>query len=182
MWLAQDDNSSNSLVVGWVTLAVFSVGSLLSSLGVVKYYGDRHDSHPLTTTVAVLSLSCTLMCVLAVPIDILNVGSFVDATTGQLLPSAEIEHRETAIRQLYSGQSPLPFSSSPSPLSPTLPRLTFFTFFCSRVFVVPSLLCVCVCKVPYHAFLLMFGSFYPSKHTHTHTKTPFFLCLCCSCL
>eukprot|EP00301_Raphidiophrys_heterophryoidea_P003033 c11387_g1_i1.p1 GENE.c11387_g1_i1~~c11387_g1_i1.p1 ORF type:complete len:549 (-),score=149.90 c11387_g1_i1:164-1753(-) len=102
MWLAQDDNSSNSLVVGWVTLAVFSVGSLLSSLGVVKYYGDRHDSHPLTTTVAVLSLSCTLMCVLAVPIDILNVGSFVDATTGQLLPSAEIEHRETAIRQLYS--------------------------------------------------------------------------------
>ncbi|GAM27047.1 hypothetical protein SAMD00019534_102220 [Acytostelium subglobosum LB1] len=86
---------------GWASLVLVGVFTVLLNIFIVKYYSDRHQSETLTTVVTVIALSITLLCVLVIPVDILNVSTMSNAAGNHTINQHDIDQRNLSIAVTY---------------------------------------------------------------------------------
>ncbi|EGC30922.1 hypothetical protein DICPUDRAFT_58029 [Dictyostelium purpureum] len=88
-----------SIDLGWVIFAGCILFVIALNYIVVKYYSDKHESEAITTIIAVIGLTLTLLCVMLIPVDILNVSTM--SKNGTLIDAGTIASRTEGVKMLY---------------------------------------------------------------------------------
>ncbi|EGG17676.1 LMBR1-like conserved region-containing protein [Cavenderia fasciculata] len=89
------------IAIGYASFGVCIVVILALNYLIVKYYSDKHEAEKLTTVVAVLGLTITLLCLFIIPVDILNVSTMSDQGGNVTLSTSDINFRNDSIRIIY---------------------------------------------------------------------------------
>ncbi|KAK5578392.1 hypothetical protein RB653_008062 [Dictyostelium firmibasis] len=86
--------------VGWIVFAGVILALIALNFIVVKYYSDKHESGKITTIISVIGLTLTLLCVMLIPVDILNVSTMSNSD-GTQISADSISQRTEGVKMLY---------------------------------------------------------------------------------
>ncbi|KAM9988463.1 hypothetical protein ACTFIZ_012200 [Dictyostelium cf. discoideum] len=86
--------------VGWIAFAGVILTLIALNYFVVKYYSDKHESGKITTIISVIGLTLTLLCVMLIPVDILNVSTMSNSD-GTQISQDSISQRTEGVKMLY---------------------------------------------------------------------------------
>jgi len=68
---------------------------------IVKYYSDKHESEAITSIIAVIGLTITLLCVMIIPVDILNVSTMSNQQGNFTISPTEVDNRNFSVKMIY---------------------------------------------------------------------------------
>ncbi|KAM9969304.1 hypothetical protein ACTFIR_001133 [Dictyostelium discoideum] len=86
--------------VGWIAFAGVILTLIALNYFIVKYYSDKHESGKITTIISVIGLTLTLLCVMLIPVDILNVSTMSNSD-GTQISQDSISQRTEGVKMLY---------------------------------------------------------------------------------
>lgn len=72
---------SPALIVGWIVFGCVCLVVCLLSLVFVRYYQDSYEQHWLLTVVSTVSISCSFITLMLIPLDVVSVSAGVTVRT-----------------------------------------------------------------------------------------------------
>ncbi|KAF2069994.1 hypothetical protein CYY_008686 [Polysphondylium violaceum] len=87
--------------LGWAAFGIVILVLIVLNYIIVKYYSDKHESEAITTIIAVIGLTLTLLCVMIIPVDILNVSTMSNQQGNWTIDPTDISSRNFNVKMLY---------------------------------------------------------------------------------
>ncbi|KYQ89234.1 LMBR1-like conserved region-containing protein [Tieghemostelium lacteum] len=87
--------------LGWASFGLVILILVVFNYIVVKYYSDKHESEKITTVISIIGLTLALLCVMIIPVDILNVSTISNSSGNVTMSQNDIDNRGQSIRIVY---------------------------------------------------------------------------------
>ncbi|GAM17934.1 hypothetical protein SAMD00019534_011090 [Acytostelium subglobosum LB1] len=86
---------------GWAAFGIVAICTVLLNIIIIKYYSDKHQSEKFTTIVSIIGLTTALLCVMIIPVDILNVSTMSNSLGNITISQNDIDQRNLSLRIFY---------------------------------------------------------------------------------